>query len=128
MEEKYESVDTLLLFVGYPRSRHTLLASLLDAHPHMVLANEKNLFYRLKRGEEYERKEMFDMLVKSSKGFLEHGGKGMVLNGTLENASHFGFWMEGYWQGTYDKYIKVSRKEKSLNRKQYLKKCSSTNT
>ncbi|XP_078359590.1 uncharacterized protein LOC144644055 isoform X2 [Oculina patagonica] len=106
-EEEYESVDTLLLFVGYPRSRHTLLASLLDGHPHMVLANEKNLFYRLKNGEEYERKEMFDMLVESSRGFLEKGGKGMVLNGSLENSSHFGFWMKGYWQGTYDKYIKV---------------------
>ena len=74
----------------------------------MVLANEKNLFYRLKRGEEYGRKEMFDMLVASSKGFLENGGKGMVLNGSLENSSHFGFWMKDYWQGTYDKYIKVN--------------------
>lgn len=81
----------------------------------MVLANEKNLFYRLKSGQEFERKEMFDMLVESSKGFLEKGGKGMVLNGTIENSSHFGFWMKGYWQGTYDKYIKVSRKDKNLN-------------
>ncbi|XP_078359619.1 uncharacterized protein LOC144644078 isoform X2 [Oculina patagonica] len=104
--EEYQSVDTLLLFVGYSRSRHTLLASLLDGHPHMVVANENNLFARLKNGAEFERNKMFDMLVKDSERFLK-GGKGMVMNGTLENTTHFGFWMEGYWQGTFDKHIKV---------------------
>lgn len=54
---------------------------------------------------------MFDMLVTFSERFLK-GGKGMVMNGTLDNTTHFGFWMEGYWQGTYDKYIKVSRRNK----------------
>lgn len=107
-KEEYRSVDTLLLFVGYSRSRHTLLASLLDGHPHMVVANENNLFTRLTHGAEFNRNEMFDMLMKDSKSFLK-GGKGMMMNGTLENTTHFGFWMEGYWQGAYDKYIKVSR-------------------
>ena len=106
-KDEYTSVDTLLFFVGYPRSRHTLLASLLDGHPHMVVANERNLFYRLRHGVKFERSEMFDMLVQGSKTFLR-GGKGMVMNGTLQNTTHFGFWMENYWQGSYDKYIKVS--------------------
>ena len=83
------------------------MASLLDAHPHMVVANEKNLFYRLRNGGKFERNQMFDMLIQGSKGFLR-GGKGIVMNGTLKNTTHFGFWMEGYWQGSYDKYINVS--------------------
>ena len=49
---------------------------------------------------------MFDTLIEGSKGFLK-GGKGIVMKGNLQNTSHFGFWMEGYWQGSYDKYIKV---------------------
>ena len=32
-----------LLFIGYNRSRHTLLAALLDAHPHVVVANDLNI-------------------------------------------------------------------------------------
>lgn len=107
--EEYKSIDTLLLFVGYSRSRHTLLASLLDGHPHMVVANEHNLFIRLKNGATFTRNEMFDRLMKSSENFLK-GGKGKAMDGTLENTTHFGFWMENYWQGTYDKYIKVSSK------------------
>ena len=111
---EYQRVDTLLLFVGYPRSRHTLLASLLDGHSHMVVANEINLFIRLKNGEEFKRNELFDMLVEGSQDFLK-GGKGMVMNGTLENTTHFGFWMEGYWQGKYDKYLKVSKNGRAKN-------------
>ena len=80
----------------------------------MVVANEKNLFNRLKNGAEFKRNELFDMLVKGSQGFLK-GGKGMVMNGTLENTTHFGFWMEGYWQGTYDKYLKVSKNDRTKN-------------
>ena len=53
-----------------------------------------------------ERNDMFDALVRGSQGFMNKG-KGMVMDGNLQNTSHFGFFMEGYWQGTYDKYIKV---------------------
>lgn len=103
-----------MLFVGYSRSRHTLLASLLDGHPHMVVANENDLFARLKNRAKFKRNELFDMLVKGSKSFLK-GGKGMVMTGTLENTTHFGFWMEGYWQGKYDKYLKVSKNSRANN-------------
>ena len=104
--EEYKKVDTLLFFVGYSRSRHTLLASFLDAHAHMVVANEKNMFTRLVHDERMERNQMFDDLVKSSQGFMK-GGKGIVMEGNLQNTSRFGFYMEGYWQGTYDEYIKA---------------------
>ena len=105
-EQDYKNVDTLLFFVGYPRSRHTLLASLLDGHAHMIVGNERNTFYHLLHGTTMERNQVFDDLVQGSKRFMK-GGKGKVMEGNLQNTSHFGFYMEGYWQGTYDKYIKV---------------------
>jgi hypothetical protein len=37
---------SLLLFVGYPRSAHSLVGAILDAHPHMVVAHELNLVAR----------------------------------------------------------------------------------
>ena len=39
----YDKVKTFLLFIGYNRSRHTLLASLLDAHPNVIIANDFNI-------------------------------------------------------------------------------------
>ena len=107
--EEYKEVETLLFFVGYARSRHTLLASLLDGHPHMIVGNERNMFYRLVHGERMDRSEMFDVLVRGSQSFMKRG-KGVEMEGNLQNTSHFGFFMEGYWQGTYDKYIEVNNK------------------
>ncbi|XP_027057137.1 uncharacterized protein LOC113684038 [Pocillopora damicornis] len=40
---QYDSVKIFLLFIGYNRSRHTLLASLLDAHPNIIVANDYNI-------------------------------------------------------------------------------------
>ena len=34
------SVEVFCIFIGYPRSGHSLLGSLLDAHPEMVIAHE----------------------------------------------------------------------------------------
>ena len=78
----------------------------------MVVGNERNMFYRLGHGKKLGRNEMFDDLVKGSEAFMK-GGKGMVMEGNLQNTTHFGFFMKGYWQGTYDKYIKVSVNERS---------------
>ena len=35
-----QSVEAFCIFIGYPRSGHSLLGSLLDAHPEMVIAHE----------------------------------------------------------------------------------------
>ena len=40
---EYDSVEALVLFVGHPRSGHTLVAAILDSHPEMIIANEFNL-------------------------------------------------------------------------------------
>ena len=73
----------------------------------MIVANEKNMFYRAVHGKKMNKNEIFDDLVRGSKGFMT-GGKGIEMQGNLQNTSHFGFYMKDYWQGSYDKYIKVS--------------------
>lgn len=39
----WEGVETFCLFIGYPRSGHSLVGALLDAHPDMVIAHELNV-------------------------------------------------------------------------------------
>lgn len=43
----------LVIFVGNPRSGTTLVRSLLDAHPHIVISNEVNLLRHLQNGESW---------------------------------------------------------------------------
>lgn len=45
--EDIESVRIFVFFVGYQRSGHSLVGSMLDAHPHAVVPHEFMLFERL---------------------------------------------------------------------------------
>lgn len=42
MDASFEAVHTYVMFLGIGRSGTTLLGALLDAHPNVVIANEKN--------------------------------------------------------------------------------------
>lgn len=37
-------IKKFVFFIGYPRSGHSIVASFLDAHPHMIVAHEFSLF------------------------------------------------------------------------------------
>lgn len=39
---KWDSIETLALFIGTPRAGASMFSALLDAHPHMCIANEYN--------------------------------------------------------------------------------------
>ena len=39
-----DGVKTFVFFIGIGRSGHSIVASILDSHPHMVVSNELNLF------------------------------------------------------------------------------------
>ena len=42
-----EQIKVLTFFLGHSRSGHSIIGTLLDAHPHMIVANEGRLFIRL---------------------------------------------------------------------------------
>ncbi|XP_015764989.1 PREDICTED: uncharacterized protein LOC107343911 [Acropora digitifera] len=39
----YDGVETFLMFIGYPRSSHSLVGALLDAHPQIIISNEYHI-------------------------------------------------------------------------------------
>ena len=40
LRREFESVQTYVMFVGYPRSGHSLVGAFLNAHPAMMIAHE----------------------------------------------------------------------------------------
>lgn len=48
--EKLSTPETYCLFIGYPRSGHSLIGALLDAHPDIVVAHELNVLKYLEAG------------------------------------------------------------------------------
>ncbi|EDO31662.1 predicted protein [Nematostella vectensis] len=99
----YDQVETFLIFIGYPRSGHTLVGSLIDAHPNAIIANELDIIGSwLEWNEDHRNKYfLFDQLYKNSheqtlKGFRSSSVK-----------HRFNYSVRGQWQGRFDRTIKV---------------------
>ncbi len=57
-------VETFCMFIGYPRSGHTLISSLLDAHEHVILANELDVLKFIQAG--LRKTHIYNLLIKNS--------------------------------------------------------------
>ena len=110
-----DHIEKFVIFIGYPRSGHSIVGSLMDAHPHMVIANEflllRNWKYfsdREKESDEsnpfYKHKSyLFNILYKRSYWDTTDGLRNeqkAMKNYTLSMDSSL-------WQGRFDKYISV---------------------
>jgi len=108
----YSHVRTILFFIGYERSRHSLLGALLDAHPHMVVSDESMAFGKWRS---YQNKWMnssiysfYDIMVQTSQRDVTKGKRSQVFEGSVANAtSRFKYFVPNQWQGSFDRYIEV---------------------
>ena len=99
-------VKTFLLFVGYQRSGHSIVGSILDAHPHVVVAHElqllkdwRSIVHQLKGKVTAAR--LYSLLYENSVQSIHPGSK--------RNQSRKGYALEirPSWQGSFDRYIEV---------------------
>ena len=49
-EAPFKTVEKYCMFIGYPRSGHSLIGALLDAHPNIIIAHELNDLRYFARG------------------------------------------------------------------------------
>jgi hypothetical protein len=75
----YEDVESVCLFMGYTRSGHSLVGTILDAHPEAVIAHERAMF-KVEHGDPpssevlfKDREKMFRALVATTE---KHGARG----------------------------------------------------
>ena len=107
----FDGVETFVMFIGYPRSGHSLIGSLLDAHPEIIVSHEYclaecygseddlsrnitkyRLFYELYSLS--ERQALFSLRSPMDTRCEENGG--------------YCYHVPGLWQGTYTNRIKVN--------------------
>ena len=87
---RYDGIESFVLFVGYPRSGHTLVAALLDAHPEIVMSIEWGVLPHLRM--KYRRNQIFYSIERYSKLFTRR----------LKNMwTGYSYKVEGMWQGDY---------------------------
>ena len=97
--KQFETLQIYCMFVGYPRSGHSLVGAMLDAHPDIVIAHELDTLRYLRAG--CGKYELFDLLLRKSKRFAQQGS---VWSG-------FSFAVPGQWQGRYRKLLVIGDKK-----------------
>lgn len=71
----YGAVDKGLFFIGYPRSGHSVLGALLDAHPEVVLSHELDAMAFLDAG--FSKRQLVQMIINRSRQFAKAGNQWM---------------------------------------------------
>lgn len=85
----FEGLQSFCLFVGYPKSGHSLIGALLDAHPDMVVAHELDCLRFLRAG--FGRELIFSLLLEMSAAFSSEG----------HSWNGYAYSVAGQWQGKY---------------------------
>ena len=95
-----DGVKTFVFFVGHPCSGHSIVASLLDSHPHMVVSHEFTLFQKLSTGSLAPTKqvifnELWNFDRRNMQWLKTHNIKGYTLM------------VDGLYEGKYVDHIDV---------------------
>src|SRR5215210_1962578 len=88
--ELFDDVETYCTFIGYPRSGHSLIGSLLDAHPAVIIAHELDALKFVVTG--FRKYQLFQLLLDNSRRFARKG----------REWTGYTYGVPGQWQGRYD--------------------------
>ena len=94
----FDGVERYCMFVGYPRSGHSLVGSLLDAHPEAVIAHELDALRLVKWG--FGRRQLYWLLLENSRGFAREGRRW----------TGYAYQVPNQWQGRFDRLRVVGDK------------------
>jgi len=61
----FKGVNTYCMFIGSGRTGHTLIASLIDAHPNAIISIELNILKYIQKG--YRKNQLFSMILRNSR-------------------------------------------------------------
>ena len=96
-----DRVKTFVFFLGYPHSGHSIVGSLMDGHPHMVISHELDLFTKLsKRVISPTKTEIFNAVWKNTVQTIINGIR-------AQNAKGYNLTVGNSYEGKYVDHIDV---------------------
>lgn len=104
---RFEHVRTYVSFIGYPRSGHSLVAALLDAHPHAVIAHEEKALQYVNVG--FDRDRIFSRLVRNAREV------GHTQGFAGERSGGYDYDVPGQWQGRAERVEVIGDKHGGYN-------------
>jgi hypothetical protein len=99
IDDPFAELEAFCLFIGYPRSGHSLVGSLLDAHPQMIVAHELDVLRYVEEGE--PRKRVLELLLANSEAAAREGRR----------ETGYSYVVPNQWQGAYEKLRVIGDKK-----------------
>jgi hypothetical protein len=103
----FGDIQTFVMFIGYPRSGHSLIGALLDAHPNMIISNELDVLDHVEKG--YSAKQIYSLILHNSRRFARHG---RIWTG-------YDYSVPSQWQGKFQKLLIIGDKKGSRTAKKF---------
>ncbi|MDP8972396.1 MAG: hypothetical protein M3N45_04285, partial [Actinomycetota bacterium] len=88
----FSDVQCFVMFVGYPRSGHTIVGSLLNAHPNIVMGHRLRVLRYV--AAKFRREQLLAMVLLSDRRFEKLGRVG---------SKRYNYSVPGQWQGRHSK-------------------------
>ena len=107
----WNDVKYLVLFFGHFRSGTTLIGSLLDAHPNIVMSNEYGPLNRWENWSSKQKTRDYFFQQLYSKSYADSKGPGTRSPWRHCYHDHYAYAIPDQWQGKFDKTIKVKNYE-----------------
>src|SRR5690349_16742430 len=95
----FKDIKTFVVFIGYPRSGHSIVSSLIDAHPNAIISHRLDALKYIEAG--YDSQQIFYLIVRNSQRFAQTGRKLTGYQYPVRNG----------WQGTSDKLHVIGDQE-----------------
>jgi hypothetical protein len=87
------------MFIGYPRSGHSLIGALLDAHPNIIISHELNALRYVRAG--FSKLQIYYLQLDKSRWHARVGRAG----------STYSYQVPNQWQGRFDKLLVIGDKK-----------------
>lgn len=95
----YEEVETYCMFIGYGRSGHSLVGSLLDSHPEAAIAHELDAMRYFQAG--FGRDQVYALILDNERQLAERGRSTGVYNYAVPDQ----------WQGRFQRLRVIGDKK-----------------
>lgn len=87
----FGGIQTYCMFIGYPRSGHSLVGSLVDAHPNIIVAHELDALQFIYA--RFSKRQIYYLLLENSCAFGKAGRK----------SRSYSYEVSNQWQGRFNK-------------------------
>ncbi len=103
IRNSFDTVHTYAMFIGIGRSGTTLIGSLLDAHPKIIIANQETAL-KYMHPRLFSREQVYRLLLRNSEDCARSGRIG---------GGGYSYQVKDQWQGKFDRLEVIGDKSKS---------------